>query len=109
MLQQNAHLTASHPYATGPINWPFLLQGISFWTGNEQNQQIYMIGNLVSWWGSILSVSVFLGVMGADSLARRRGIYPIPSGKSSLCALEIQTDADELSLRLTAAAVFGTY
>jgi len=38
-----------------------------------------MIGNLVSWWGTILSISIFIGVLGADLLARRRGIYPIPS------------------------------
>lgn len=79
MLQQNAGLTQSHPYASGPINWPFLLQGISFWTQDEGQHQIYMIGNLVSWWGTILSISVFVGVVGADMLARRRGIYPIPS------------------------------
>lgn len=79
MLQQNAGLTQSHPYATGPINWPFLLQGISFWTQDEGQHQIYMIGNLVSWWGTILSISIFIGVLGADLLARRRGIYPIPS------------------------------
>ncbi|CDS82034.1 probable PMT4-dolichyl-phosphate-mannose--protein O-mannosyltransferase [Sporisorium scitamineum] len=79
MLQQNAGLTQSHPYATGPINWPFLLQGISFWTKDEGQHQIYMIGNLVSWWGTILSISIFVGVLSADLLARRRGIYPIPS------------------------------
>ncbi|KAJ1027675.1 hypothetical protein NDA16_002014 [Ustilago loliicola] len=79
MLQQNAGLTQSHPYATGPINWPFLLQGISFWTQDQGQHQIYMIGNLVSWWGTILSISIFVGVIAADLLARRRGIYPIPS------------------------------
>ncbi|CAO1637567.1 unnamed protein product [Parajaminaea phylloscopi] len=78
MLQQNAGLTQSHPYATGPINWPFLLSGISFWTQNEGQHQIYLIGNLVSWWVSVLFVSVFIGIMGADSLAQRRGLEPIP-------------------------------
>jgi dolichyl-phosphate-mannose-protein mannosyltransferase len=77
MLQQNSQLTQSHPYATGPLNWPFLLQGISFWTEDATLKQIYMIGNLVSWWTSILCVSVFAGIMGADLLARRRGIEPI--------------------------------
>lgn len=77
MLQQNAGLTQSHPYATGPINWPFLLQGISFWTQNEGQMQIYFIGNLVGWWTGILLVSVFIGIMGADTLARRRGLDPI--------------------------------
>ena len=77
MLHQNSQLTQSHPYATGPLNWPFLLQGISFWTENSTLQQIYMIGNVVGWWITILSVSVFVGIMAADTLARRRGLEPI--------------------------------
>lgn len=77
MLQQNAGLTQSHPYASGPINWPFLLSGISFWTNNDTQEQIYLIGNLVSWWLSVLFVSVFIGILGADTLAQRRGLEPI--------------------------------
>lgn len=50
MLQHNAGLTASHPYASNPINWPFLLAGISFWTENKDQKQIYMVGNIVGWW-----------------------------------------------------------
>lgn len=78
MIQHNAGLTASHPYATNPINWPFLLSGISFWTQNETKRQIYMIGNVVGWWTCVISLSVFAGIVGADLLARRRGINPIP-------------------------------
>jgi dolichyl-phosphate-mannose-protein mannosyltransferase len=77
MLQQNAHLTQSHPYASSPINWPFSLTGISFWTQNDELQQIYLVGNLASWWTAILSVSVLVGILAADALARRRGFYPI--------------------------------
>ncbi|GAA5997777.1 dolichyl-phosphate-mannose-protein mannosyltransferase [Rhodotorula paludigena] len=80
MLQHNAGLTDSHPYATGPINWPFLLSGISFWTGPAaERTQIYLIGNVVGWWISIMSVSVFVGVLAADQLATRRGLTPIPT------------------------------
>ncbi|THG93363.1 hypothetical protein EW026_g7853 [Hermanssonia centrifuga] len=78
MLQHNAGLTASHPYASGPFNWPFLLSGISFWTENEGQKQIYLIGNLISWWTCVIGVSIFVGILGADLLARRRGIIPIP-------------------------------
>jgi len=78
MIQHNAGLTASHPYATNPINWPFLLSGISFWTENDTKRQIYMIGNVVGWWTCVVSLSVFTGIVGADLLARRRGIQPIP-------------------------------
>lgn len=77
MLQQNNHLTASHPYASGPINWPFTLQGISFWTDNDELKQIYLVGNPASWWLSVLCVSVYVGIMAADTVARRRGFYPI--------------------------------
>ncbi|KAJ7577078.1 glycosyltransferase family 39 protein [Mycena floridula] len=78
MLQHNAGLTASHPYASSPINWPFLLSGISFWTGNEEQKQIYLIGNLVGWWTCVIALSIYVGILGADLLARRRGIAPIP-------------------------------
>jgi dolichyl-phosphate-mannose-protein mannosyltransferase len=81
MLQHNAGLTASHPYASGPINWPFLLSGISFWTENDTQKQIYLIGNLVGWWTCVVALSVFVGIIGADLLARRRGIEPIPDRK----------------------------
>ena len=83
MIQHNAGLTASHPYATNPINWPFLLSGISFWTQNDTKRQIYMIGNVVGWWTCVISLSVFTGIAGADLLARRRGIQPIPDCTSS--------------------------
>ncbi|KAH8926494.1 glycosyltransferase family 39 protein [Atractiella rhizophila] len=79
MLQHNAGLTDSHPYASTPINWPFLLSGISFWTGKEgDREQIYMIGNVVSWWIGVIALSVLVGIMGADQLSRRRGELPIP-------------------------------
>ncbi|GAA5931969.1 hypothetical protein JCM1841_006118 [Sporobolomyces salmonicolor] len=79
MLQHNAGLTDSHPYASGPINWPFLLSGISFWTGkNDDRQQVYLIGNVVGWWICVMALSVFVGVLGADQLAKRRGLTPIP-------------------------------
>ncbi|GAA5849445.1 hypothetical protein JCM8547_000453 [Rhodosporidiobolus lusitaniae] len=79
MLQHNAGLTDSHPYASGPINWPFLLSGISFWTGkNEDKEQVYLIGNVVGWWICVMAISVFVGVLAADQLAQRRGLTPIP-------------------------------
>jgi dolichyl-phosphate-mannose-protein mannosyltransferase len=78
MLQHNAGLTASHPYASSPINWPFLISGISFWTENEPQKQIYLIGNIIGWWTCVIALSIFIGIMGADLLARRRGIEPIP-------------------------------
>lgn len=80
MLQHNAGLTADHPYASDPVEWPFCLSGVSFWTDNDNQQQIYMIGNLLGWWICAIALSVFVGIVGADMLARRRGLDPIEEG-----------------------------
>ncbi|KAK2462706.1 hypothetical protein APHAL10511_005224 [Amanita phalloides] len=77
MLQHNAGLTASHPYASGPINWPFVLSGISFWTESDTQKQIYLAGNVIGWWTCVMAMSIFVGILGADMIARRRNMDPI--------------------------------
>ncbi|KAF2146639.1 glycosyltransferase family 39 protein [Aplosporella prunicola CBS 121167] len=74
MFFHNNALTSSHPYASFPISWPFLLRGVSFWTENETRQQIYFLGNPLGWWLASSLLAVFAGIIGADQLAMRRGI-----------------------------------
>jgi dolichyl-phosphate-mannose-protein mannosyltransferase len=81
MLQHNAGLTGAHPYASTPINWPFSLTGISFWTENDPQKQIYLVGNLVGWWACVVGLSIYVGILGADLIARRRGMDPIADRK----------------------------
>jgi dolichyl-phosphate-mannose-protein mannosyltransferase len=73
MFFHNNALTSSHPYASVPIQWPFLLRGVSFWTHNETRQQIYFLGNPIGWWIASSLLAVFAGIVGADQLALRRG------------------------------------
>ena len=70
----NNALTSSHPYASQPIQWPFLLRGVSFWTQNDTRQQIYFVGNPIGWWIVSSLLAVFAGIIGADQLSQRRGI-----------------------------------
>ncbi|KAL8791020.1 MAG: hypothetical protein Q9195_006094 [Heterodermia aff. obscurata] len=70
----NNALTSSHPYASQPIQWPFLLRGVSFWTHNDTKQQIYFLGNPLGWWITSSLLAVFAGIIGADQLSQRRGI-----------------------------------
>lgn len=84
MLQHNAGLTGSHPYASTPINWPFSLTGISFWTENDSQKQIYLVGNLLGWWACVVGLSIYIGILGADLIARRRGLDPIADRKYCL-------------------------
>ncbi|GAB7356169.1 hypothetical protein MBLNU459_g6760t1 [Dothideomycetes sp. NU459] len=74
MFYHNNALTSSHPYASAPIQWPFLLRGVSFWTENDTKQQIYFLGNPLGWWLVSSLLAVFAGIIGADQLSQRRGI-----------------------------------
>ncbi|KAF2674634.1 PMT-domain-containing protein [Microthyrium microscopicum] len=74
MFFHNNALTSSHPYASVPIQWPFLLRGVSFWTENDTRQQIYFLGNPIGWWIASSLLAVFAGIVGADQLALRRGL-----------------------------------
>lgn len=79
----NNALTSSHPYASQPIQWPFLLRGVSFWTQNDTKQQIYFLGNPLGWWIASSLLAVFAGIIGADQLSLRRGIDTLDARKSS--------------------------
>ena len=80
----NNALTSSHPYASQPVQWPFLLRGVSFWTQNDTKQQIYFLGNPIGWWIASSLLAVFAGIIGADQLSLRRGIDTMDSRKSQL-------------------------
>lgn len=78
MLDQNNKLTQSHPYASRPIVWPFLLHGVSYWSNDEARRQIFFVGNPATWWSGVLAVSIFSMLFLTDLVLRRRGIYQIP-------------------------------
>ena len=77
----NNALTSSHPYASQPVQWPFLLRGVSFWTQNDTRQQIYFLGNPIGWWFASSILAVFAGIVGADQLSQRRGVDSLDERK----------------------------
>ncbi|KAF7885063.1 hypothetical protein EAF00_010881 [Botryotinia globosa] len=74
MFYHNNALTSSHPYASEPFVWPFLLRGVSFWTQNDTRQQIYFLGNPLGWWLASSLLAVYAGIWAADQLSLRRGV-----------------------------------
>lgn len=74
MFYHNNKLTSSHPYASHPYQWPFLLRGVSFWTQNDTRQQIYFVGNPLGWWLASALLAVYAGVILADQISLRRGV-----------------------------------
>ena len=101
MFYHNNALTSSHPYASFPIQWPFLLRGVSFWTEDSTRQQIYFLGNPLGWWLCSSLLAVFAGVLGADQLSLRRGIDVMDRRKYSyLLFLVIYADNDQAPVRV---------
>ncbi|KAK4673491.1 Dolichyl-phosphate-mannose--protein mannosyltransferase 4 [Podospora pseudopauciseta] len=74
MFWHNNQLTASHPYASLPYSWPFLLRGVSFWTQNNTRQQIYFLGNPIGWWIASSVLAIYAGIILADQFSLRRGM-----------------------------------
>jgi dolichyl-phosphate-mannose-protein mannosyltransferase len=83
MFFHNNALTSSHPYASQPFQWPFLLRGVSFWTQNDTRQQIYFLGNPLGWWIASSLLAVYAGIIGADQLSLRRGVDALDRRKSA--------------------------
>lgn len=81
MFFHNNALTSSHPYASEPFIWPFLLRGVSFWTQNETRQQIYFLGNPLGWWLASSLLAVYAGIIAADQLSLRRGVDALDQRK----------------------------
>jgi dolichyl-phosphate-mannose-protein mannosyltransferase len=77
MFAQNNALTKDHPYASQPLSWPFLVRGVSFWTKDKDRTQIYFTGNFIGWWLEISFIAVYLGILLADQLSRRRNIHAL--------------------------------
>ena len=81
MFFHNNALTSSHPYSSSPIQWPFLLRGVSFWTENDTRQQIYFLGNPIGWWIASSILAVFSGIILADQVSIRRGVDALDKRK----------------------------
>lgn len=86
MFWHNNQLTASHPYASLPFQWPFLLRGVSFWTHNETRQQIYFLGNPIGWWIASSVLAIYAGIILADQFSLRRGMDALDHRKPPLFA-----------------------
>lgn len=57
MWKINQGLTDSHHWQSTPESWPFLTRGINYWVKN--NTQIYLFGNVITWYAVTLSIIVF--------------------------------------------------
>lgn len=71
MWRTNAGLTDRHAYDSRPQHWPWMRRGINFWV--KDHHQVYLIGNPIVWWGSTLTIVLYLGLRGLLVLRQKRG------------------------------------
>ncbi|CAJ0635578.1 6183_t:CDS:2, partial [Entrophospora sp. SA101] len=74
MIERNSRIVSPHPYQSRPIDWLFLTSGISFWTNKEERQQIYLLGNPISWLLSVISIFTLILLISVETIIRRRGV-----------------------------------
>ncbi|RLV88073.1 Dolichyl-phosphate-mannose--protein mannosyltransferase 4 [Meyerozyma sp. JA9] len=75
MFYHNNQLSSEHPFASQPDAWPLALSGVSFWNDNTERKQIFFIGNVIGFWLEVAFLAIYVGILLADQLTRRRGIY----------------------------------
>ncbi|KAM7357423.1 protein O-mannosyltransferase rt [Cochliomyia hominivorax] len=61
----------AHMYSSEPLEWPLLSKGIAYWLDNKSNGQIHLLGNILIWYSSTLSVFVYI-ILGTFYILRRR-------------------------------------
>jgi dolichyl-phosphate-mannose-protein mannosyltransferase len=98
MFWHNNALTASHPYASLPYQWPFLLRGVSFWTQASTRQQIYFVGNPFGWWIASSVLAIYAGIVLADQFSLRRGIDALDHRKFLVFLFHIPNETRLLTL-----------
>ncbi len=49
--------------ASGPLDWPWLWNGLRMNSWADASYKYYLIGNPIIWWGSTASLAVFVGVL----------------------------------------------
>ncbi|KAI9005887.1 Dolichyl-phosphate-mannose-protein mannosyltransferase-domain-containing protein [Gaertneriomyces semiglobifer] len=77
MWKINQGLTSSHPFESRPVSWPFSGRGISFWSSKSGQGQLYLVGNPLVWFPAIASVGMYLSIVGAAAVLKKRAFATI--------------------------------
>ncbi|GMM54671.1 hypothetical protein DAKH74_012870 [Maudiozyma humilis] len=59
MFMYNNDLSSEHAFASHPSSWPLSLSGVLYWTNAEKRDQIYLIGNIITWWFQSFSLLAY--------------------------------------------------
>ena len=84
-LDRKSKLVEKPPYLAAPIKWPFLNQGINYWSSADKTERVFLICNPLIWYLAILSLPVLVALIGIDLFVYLRGgKFLTPQEKSFL-------------------------
>ena len=71
---------ATHPYGSKWYTWPIEQRPVYYWEGdsltNGNQGNIYLLGNPVVWWGTLIILAVLIGRASTDRKALKRWYFP---------------------------------
>lgn len=68
MFMYNNDLSSDHAFASHPSTWPLSLSGVLYWTNAEKRDQIYLIGNIITWWFQSFSLLAYVLIIICDNI-----------------------------------------
>ncbi|KAG7661364.1 PMT4 [[Candida] subhashii] len=74
MFYHNNQLSSDHPFASSPDSWPLALSGVSFYNDSKEKKQIFFTGNIIGYWLEVCLLAIYVGIILADQLTRRRNL-----------------------------------
>ncbi|XP_057317466.1 protein O-mannosyl-transferase 1-like [Hydractinia symbiolongicarpus] len=77
MLKANSELVQEHNFASRPTEWPIMRRGVAYWIDQNDNKQIFCIGNPLIWWVGSMAVFFYMLLFLMYLLRRRRKIHDI--------------------------------
>lgn len=66
-----------------PIEWPFLKKGLSLWTNIDEVKEVHLIGNMITWYSSIIGIIFYSAVWLCDRILLQREINSFSSTSRS--------------------------
>ncbi len=74
MLKELFFQTDDILYPVSPISWPFVREGESFWENRREKKEIYLVGNIVTWWLAITGIMLYAVLFIIDRACLQRDV-----------------------------------
>ena len=75
MFHHNNQLSSEHPFATQPGEWPFGIIWGFLHNDNTEKNRFSFIGNIIGFWLEVCFLSIYIGILLADQITRRRNVH----------------------------------